>query len=38
MKGNDFMFDFINFLHCKCHKINLGRGRPYIGSPDWIKK
>ena len=38
MKGNDFMLDFVNFLHYKCHKINLDRGRSYIGSPNWIKK
>ena len=25
-------------MHCKCHKINLKRGGPYIDSPDWIKK
>ena len=26
MKGSDFIFDCINFLHYKCHKINVKRG------------
>ena len=37
MKGNDFNFDFANFLHYKCHKISLKHGGSYIDSSDWIK-
>ena len=37
MKGNEFVFDYIYLLYYKLHKINLGRGRSYINSPDWIK-
>ena len=25
MRGNDFIFDFVNLLHYKCDKINLKR-------------
>ena len=37
MKRSDFIFDCINLLHYKCHKINLKRGGSYIDSSDWIK-
>ena len=37
MKGKDFVFDYADFLYCKCHKINLKRDGSYIDSPDWIK-
>ena len=37
MKGSDFIFDCVNLLHYKCHKINLKRDGLYIDSPDWIK-
>ena len=37
MKGSDFIFDCVNLLHYKCHKINPKRGGLYIDSPDWIK-
>ena len=37
MTGKDFIFDFVNLLYCKCHNINLNRGKPNIDSPDWIK-
>ena len=32
VRGSDFIFDCVIFLYCKCHKINLNRGRSYIGS------
>ena len=38
MTGSDFIFDCINLLYYKCHKINASRGGSYTGSPDWIKK
>ena len=37
MKGSDFIFDCVNLLYCKYHKINLKRGGSYIDSPGKIK-
>ena len=37
MRGNDFFFDCIHLLCCKCHKINRNRGGSYADSPDWMK-
>ena len=37
MQCSDFIFDFVNLLYCKSHKINPNRGRSYIDSPDCIK-
>ena len=37
MKDSDFMFDCVNLLHYKCHKINLKRGESYIDSSNWTK-
>ena len=36
-RGIDFIFDYVHFLHYKCHKINFKRTGSYIDSPDWIK-
>ena len=33
MKGSDFIFDCVNLLHYKCHKINLNRVGSYIDPP-----
>ena len=38
MRGSDFIFDSVQFMYCKCHKVNFRRGGSYIDSPDWIKK
>ena len=38
MKGSDFIFDSVQILYYKCHKVNFSRGGSYIDSPDWIKK
>ena len=38
MKGSDFIFDSVQLLYCKCHKISFKRDGSYIDSPDWIKK
>ena len=38
MRGSDFIFDCVNLLYCKCHKINFTRDGSYIDSPDLIKK
>ena len=37
MRGSDFIFDFVNLLPYKCHKINFKQGGSHIDSPDWIK-
>ena len=37
MKGSEFVFDYVQLLYYKCHKINPNRGGSYIDSPDWIK-
>ena len=33
MTGRDFIFDCVNLLYCKYHKINFNRGGSYIDSP-----
>ena len=38
MRGSDFIFDSVQLLYYKCHKINFKRGSSYIDSSDWIKK
>ena len=37
MKGNDFILNYVDLLHCKCHEIYPTRGGSYINSPDLIK-
>ena len=36
MRSSEFVFDYVQLLYYKCHKINLNRGRSYIDSTDWI--
>ena len=31
------MFDYVDWLHCKCHITTINRGESYIDSPEWIK-
>ena len=38
MRGSDFIFDSVQLLYDKCHKINFKRGGSYIDSSDCIKK
>ena len=38
MRRSDFIFDSVELLCYKCHKINFKRGGSYIDSTDWIKK
>ena len=38
MRGSDFIFDSVQLMYYKCHKVNLRDGGSYIDSPDWIKK
>ena len=37
MKGSDFEFDGVNFLHYDFNKISLNRGGSYTDSPKWLK-
>ena len=37
MKGSAFVFDYVQLLYYKYHKINPNRGGSYIDSPDRIK-
>ena len=37
MRGSDFIFDCVNLLRYKCHKIDLKGAGSYTSSPDWIK-
>ena len=38
MKGSEFVFDYVQLLFYKCHKINRNCSGSYIDSPDWIKE
>ena len=38
MRESDFIFDSVQLLDYKCHKINFKRGGSYIDCPNWIKK
>ena len=38
MKGSEFIFDSVNFLHYHLQKASVKRTRSsYIGSPEWLK-
>ena len=37
MRGREFVFDSVNLLHYKLHKISLNRVGSYIDSPKWLK-
>lgn len=37
MKYSVFVFDFVDGLHYKCHKVSLSHGRSYIYSPKLLK-
>ena len=38
IKSSEFaVFDYVQLLYYKCHKINPDRGGSYIDSSDWIK-
>ena len=38
MRGGNFIFDSVQLLYYKCHKINFKCGCSYNNFPDWIKK
>ena len=37
MRGSEFVFDYVQLLYNKCHKINFNCVRSYIDFPYWIK-
>ena len=37
MKGSEFLFNYVDLLHSKCHKIYPVCGGSNIDSPEWIK-
>ena len=37
MRGSDFIFDSVQPMYYKCHKVNYKRSGSYIDSPNWIK-
>ena len=37
MKASEFVFDHVQLLYYKFHKINPNRGGLYINSSDWMK-
>ena len=37
IKGSDVIFDWVQLMYYKCHKVNSKRGDSYIDSPNWIK-
>ena len=37
MRGSQFVFDSIDLLCYKLHKISLNRGGSYIDYPEWLK-
>ena len=38
MRRIDFIFDSVQLIYYKCHKVNFKRGGSDIDSPYWIKK
>ena len=38
MRESDFIFDSVQLLYYKFHKINFKRGASYMDSLEWIKK
>ena len=38
MRDSEFVFNYVQLLYYRYHKINPNRGGSYIDSPDWIKK
>ena len=37
IKGLDFAFDRVNYLHYDLNKISISKGGSYIDSPKWLK-
>ena len=37
MRQNKVVFDSVDLMYYKCHKISLNRGGSYIDFPEWLK-
>ena len=37
MRGSEIIFDSVQLMHYKCHRLGFKRGGCYIDSSDWIK-
>ena len=37
MKGSEFVFEYVQILYDKCHKINPSCDESSIDSPNWMK-
>ena len=38
MSGSNFIFDSVQLMYCRCHKVNFKCGGSCIDYSDWIKK
>ena len=38
MRGSEFIFDSVQLMNYKCHRVNFRRAGSYIDSPSWTKK
>ena len=38
LRGSDFIFDSVQLMYYKCHKVNFKLDGSYIDYPNWIKK
>ena len=38
MRGSNFIFDLVQLIHYKCHKVSFRRGGSYINFSDRVKK
>ena len=38
MTGSDFIFDLVQLMYYRCHKVNFRRGGSYIDFAEWVKK
>ena len=37
IKESDFVFEIVDLLDCKLHRVRLNRGESYIKSPKWLE-
>ena len=37
MRGREFIFELVQLMYWKFHKVNVRRGGSYIDSPEWIR-
>ena len=37
IKGSDFVFESVDLMDYKLHRVRLNRGRSYIKSPKWLE-